>query len=335
MNLCLLSRYFNMNNAGIGRMSVKISEGMKSRGHKITTVSDIGKTPMSYLKYSYWNIIDKIPPEQDLYHAITAMEARYLPPVKSICTIADMIPVSHPERAGSGLNNNFINRYVGVSAYWSAYKAASKCERIAVISSLAYADVVKYLGYPERRIKTIRLGINQDLKPANKPNDYCFRIGYLGQLDRRKRVDVLIKAFKESNINGELIIAGDGVDAKKLHALADDDNRIGFTGFMDDRNLSVFYNSLDVFVFPTWIEGYGLPIVEALACKRPVVVLNDAIIPDEVKNRCVISDNLTKTLEECYRKLPVVNNEDYQWAKSHDWDNCISEYEKLYKEVIG
>ena len=335
MDICLLSRYFNMNNAGIGRMSLKIKEGIEARGHKVATVADDGNTPLSYLKYSFWNIQDKIPPSRDIYHAITPMECRYLPSERAICTIADMIPVTNPQKAGSGLNNNFINRLVGVEAYRTAYNAAAKCERIAVISTQTFKEVVERLQFPERRIKLIRLGINLELKPDVKGMDYTFRIGYLGQLDRRKRVDLLIRAFKETDINGQLVIAGDGVDREQLKAIAGDDNRIEFAGFLKDAELPYFYNSLDVFVFPTWIEGYGLPIVEALACKTPVIVMEDAIIPDEVKSRCIQSENLADTLEWAYRKMPIVAGEVYQWARSHKWETCINEYEKLYQEVVG
>ena len=66
---------------------------------------------------------------------------------------------------------------------------------------------------------------------------------------------------------------------------------------IDDSKLGDFNNYLDVFVFPTWLEGHGLPIVEAMACKKPVIVLHDARIPWEIEGRCIIVEEL-----ECVRK---------------------------------
>ena len=48
-------------------------------------------------------------------------------------------------------------------------------------------------------------------------------------------------------------------------------------------NMNDFYNSLDLFVFPTSIEGYGMPIVEAMACGKPVITLEDAEIPSNLR----------------------------------------------------
>ena len=123
------------------------------------------------------------------------------------------------------------------------------------------------------------------------------------------------------------------MDEDVLKKLAEGDSRIKFLGLIPDETLPDFYNSLDVFVFPTAIEGYGLPIVEAMACKKPVVVLDDAIIPWDVKRRCVIVDKLDyvlgnkEYLERICKGVDIEGN--YTWAKEHDWDEAITQYEKL------
>jgi len=96
---------------------------------------------------------------------------------------------------------------------------------------------------------------------------------------------------------------------------------------------------LDVLVFPSAIEGYGLPPVEAMACRKPVIVLNDAIIPWEVKSRCVIVEDLEFVLgsKSCLEGLlkSIDYDGNYRFAKEHSWDKCIDEYIELYKEVLG
>ena len=75
-----------------------------------------------------------------------------------------------------------------------------------------------------------------------------------------------------------------------------------------------------------------------MACKKPVVVLSDAIIPAEVKNRCVIVDRLDYVLGNqsfLERRGKATNIEDnYTWAKEHSWDKCINEYLRVYEEVL-
>ncbi len=184
----------------------------------------------------------------------------------------------------------------------------------------------------------MKLGIRPDLEPAEKP-DNTFRIGYLGQLDRRKRVGLLVEAFHHSEIEGELVIAGTGPEEVRLKAIADGDDRIKFLGGIPDDDLPGFYNSLDMFVFPTFIEGYSLPTVEAMACKKPVFVLSDSIIPKEVKDRCFTISDLTSLFWDIDYWATVANSKlrldsNYQFAKNHDWEKCVDTYEAIYRKIL-
>ncbi|MBU2051253.1 MAG: glycosyltransferase, partial [Gammaproteobacteria bacterium] len=186
------------------------------------------------------------------------------------------------------------------------------------------------------KVTVIRSGIRSDLRPTSPRQEQILSIGYLGQLDRRKRVDLLLKAFSKSSLNAMLLIAGTGPDASYLQSLTPD-KRIRFLGRIPDEELVRFYNSVDVLVFPTWLEGYGLPIVEAMACGRPVVVLGDAKIPSEVKNRCVIVqefDTLFGNPKYFQSRCAFINyDSNYTWAKAHDWNETVKRYIQLYKEV--
>jgi len=180
------------------------------------------------------------------------------------------------------------------------------------------------------------LGISDNLKPSPKL-DSVPRIGTLGQMDKRKRMDLLIKAFRDSKFDGELVIAGQGMDYPLLKALAGDDRRIKFLGMVSNEKLPDFYNSLDLFIFPTWIEGYGLPPVEAMRCGKNVVVMSDAVIPKEVKSRCLVVDNLAEIINnkdvEALSKIKMDNN--LGFANMHSWDSCVESYLELYKEIAN
>ena len=343
MKVCLLTRKFDLSGAGIGRVSGEIQKRLLA-DYEVTSISD-GNSLSSYARYSLFGIRPQITKDCDVYHALTPVEALWIPKGKSIVTFHDLFPIAYPDRQGAGIGRNAIKQKIARQYFAFCSAVASRCKVIACNSTRTKEDIVHWLGVASDRVHVIKLGINEDLEPQKKIDD-VFCIGYLGQLDRRKRVDLLVKAFRESELDAELVIAGTGIEEDSLRKLAGNDRRIKFLGFLSDTMLKAFYNSLDLFVFPSYVEGYGLPIVEAMACKKPVVVLADSIIPGEVRNRCAIVDDLDgffMRLKYNHRRIDSVLKhyegfgweieENYTWAKRHDWNTTVAEYIKLYSEV--
>ena len=338
MKICLLTRRFALETGGIGRVSIALRDGLRELGHEVYTVATTEEDLVHYFKYSFFDIRRKIPKGYDIYHAITPMESIWLPKHKSVATILDIIPITHPEKHGARMGGNRIKYTIGRTCFDIGCRQAAKSAKVVCISEHVRGEFEQH--YPRSRGKTsvIRLGIRDDLNPKKKP-DNVLRLGYLGQLDRRKRVDVLIEAFKKSKIDGELVIAGKGFNEREMWARAMGDARIRLLGYIEDGELLEFYSSIDCLVFPTSIEGYGLPPVEAMACKKPVIVLKDAIIPDEVKSRCIQVDSLEQAfmvLEHGWFEQwesQILSN--YYFAKEHSWKKCIESYVKLYEGVIG
>ena len=334
MKIALLTRYYDMRNAGIGRVSFEVLKGLLERGHFVTPISDAADTIPGYFKYCLYGIRNKIPKGCQVYHALTPGESLWLPKDKSVVTIYDMILTAHPERAGATANKSKYNRFMGQLGFKIVTRAAARCRHIITISDESKNDIVYYLNVPPEKVSVVRLGIPEYLRPERyRHNGY--RIGYLGQLDHRKRVELLINAFHQTTSNDlELVIAGIGVDEKKLRELAGDDERIHFIGFVPEDRLNDFYNCLDLFVFPTAMEGYGLPLVEAMACKIPVVVLDDAIIPLDVKNRCcVVSKNALPEVLNGNVKFMADLNSNFQFAREHSWNKCVEAYEGIYEKM--
>lgn len=340
MNVCLLAKHFSFSGAGLSRFAFEILEGLEKRDYVIHKVEAKPKMNLySYFTYTAIKIPLRLPRKDiDVYHALAPLEGMWLPRDHSIVMIHDLFPTTNPGRVGAGIGRNKWKLAIGERYFSFGARLASKCRFIVCNSNKTKQDVMEYLRVPEKKIRIIRLGISSDLEPKPK-KDRIFRIGTLSQLDKRKRIDLLIKHFKRSKIDGELVIGGHGIDKPLLTHLANGDSRIKFLGFVPDDKLTDFYNSLDVFVFPTWIEGYGLPMAEAMACKKPVIVLSDAIIPKEVKSRCVTTENLDKTLsnhiylENLCKDIDYDSN--YQFAKKHNWDECVEEHIKLYKEIAS
>jgi glycosyltransferase involved in cell wall biosynthesis len=333
MTICLLSRFFDLRNAGVGRFSQEMLTGLKQKGYQVKTVSTNLKGTTGYFLYTTTQILLKIPWRCTVYHSLTPLEAIYIPKNKGIVTFHDLIPMLHLDKIQTHYTHGrfpTFKRFISSNYFELCGKIASFCQTVVCASEYTKQELIKYLNIKESKISVIRYGIDKDFRPDAKKDD-IFRIGTLSYLDPRKRIDLLIKAFLEANVNGELAIAGQGIDYPRLKEFAGDDKRIKFLGFVPDEKIVDFYNSLDLFVFPTKVEGYGLPIVEAFACKKPVVVLEDSFMPDDVKSRCAVVENLAGFLKNPEHACDIEEN--YEFARTHNWDECVAKYIELYKQI--
>lgn len=319
-------------------MSWEILRELRDRGYATTAVSTTGDSLASYLAYSFVNIRSHISSDYDIYHALTPIESLWIPKDRAVVTFHDLFPIIHKSKQGAGIGDSRIKQAIASRYFGYCARIATRCRIIACNSEQTRRDIVEHLGVSSDRVRVVKLGIPNDLEPQPKP-DSIFRIGYLGQLDRRKRVHLLVDAFKKSRIDAELVIGGTGAEKLTLEKLASgrfgQDPRIKLIGFVPEDKLGDFYNSLDIFVFPTTVEGYGLPIIEAMACKKPVVILGDAVIPEEVKSRCIVTGDLSGLLNKLDGISLLPSESNYAFAKGHNWSNTVSEYVKLYEEVLN
>jgi len=334
IKLGLITRYFDLRNGGTGRFSMEMLHGLQNRGFDIVQVSTSRGGTLGHVIYSTFELAYKTPRGCDIYHCLTPMEAIHAPKKLSVVTFHDFIPWLHVNYTDTHYVQGAardIRRLMSKYYFQFAVKIASRCSLIACNSEQTRREVIEYLGIDESRVSVIRFGINPFLKPGVK-KDSVFRIGTLSYLDPRKRIDLLIEGFLQADLDGELVIAGAGTDLARLKKASREDRRIRFAGFIPEEGMADFFNSLDLFIFPSKIEGYGLPVVEAMACKKPVVVLSDAIMPEEVKANCTVVEHLGEFLND---PKPTGNIEaGFEFAKQHDWNTCVEEYIKLYNLLL-
>ncbi|MBC7101550.1 MAG: glycosyltransferase family 4 protein [Methanothermobacter tenebrarum] len=339
MRICLISRFFDLRSAGIGRYSKNLLKGLKKSGFDVEYISQdggvpLGKGRLKYLIYTLLEIPLKIPPNQDIYHACSPTEAIWIANRdNSVVTFHDLIPILYPNPSKGGLINS-IGEFVGSKYFKFACERAVNCKAIIAVSEQTAKDLVEHLGVDENRVNVVRQAIAGGLKPLKKEDDK-YKIGTLSFLEPRKRIEILIKAFLEANMeDSELLIAGRGPQENKLKKISGNDERIKFLGFVPDADLCDFYNSLDVFVFPSLLEGYGLPIVEAMACGKPVITLADAVIPEDIKNRTFIVElsELTEVLKN--RSYECDTRKNLEFAREHSLDKTIRGILQIYRTLL-
>lgn len=345
MKVCLLGRFFNLKNGGIGRYALELAEGLESRGVEVRRVSsedswwgrrNKGGSLAGYMVYTGLSIRFLTPPGMDVYHALAVTEALHLPYGKrpTVVTVHDLIPIYYAGRyTKTHYASNRVKGWISRAWFRLCVRRAARADRILAISHEVKDDLAGKAGVPPEKIRVVPNGVMDFLEPVEK-KDGVPRVGTLSYLDARKRIPLLLDAYRKSRHPGELLVAGGTLDpefGKELEKKAGGDPRIRFLGFIPDSDLLEFFSSIDLFVFPSVVEGYGLPIVEALACGVPVATLDDALIPEEVKRhtRVVSREQLPGLIEN----PPRVRREDVEWALAHRWRRVAEEVHRVYGEL--
>lgn len=339
MKICLLSRYYNTDNGGIGIYSQNILYELLKRDYRLDLFNTNTGGRVGYFFYTSFELGLKMNfyDNADVYHALTPLESIWTPKEKTVVTFHDLNPWLHRDEATWYGNNPITSR---ITSIWFqfAVKRATQSKKIICNSDYTRKQIMEYLDVPEEKITVTRLGINPDLEPKNSTSydNADFTVGTLSYLDPRKRIDALIEAFKElDDPNSELLIPSRGEDKKRLQRLAGEDDRIKFLGYIPEEKKSDYLSSLDVFVLPSKLEGYGLTWIEAMACETPVVSFQDALIPADVQRRTNTVENgkLVDLLDR--REFDCDIEENYEFAKKHDWEKCAEETIQVYEEVVG
>lgn len=169
----------------------------------------------------------------------------------------------------------------------------------------------------------------------------------LSSLNKRKNLPFLIDTFiqfleKNKNMKDlNLVLAGpkgwmfDDI-FKSIDKANKYKDRIILTGFVDEKDINTIYNSAYTFIFPSLAEGFGLPVLEAIACGVPVISSNSTSLP-EVYGNCALSFNPVKKEEliECLEK--IYNDKDFRENLIQKGLNRIKEFswEKTTKNMIN
>lgn len=222
----------------------------------------------------------------DLLHSL-AFVSPLVAPCPAVVTVYDLSFKLFPER--------FLPAQ---RLYLSLFTAHScrRARRVIAISQSTQADLVRVFGLSPDKVDVAYPGLSPEFRPRPSAEVEAFRarrslppkfVLYLGTLEPRKNLGTLIRAFaalarQERDLH--LVLAGaKGWLYADLFKLTQDlglAGRVIFPGFVPAEELPLWYNSASVFAYPSSYEGFGLPVIEALACGRPVVTSNVSSLPE-------------------------------------------------------
>lgn len=269
---------------------------------------------------------------------------------RNIVTIHDLIPYSLPQTVGKSYLKNFLKQIPYVVENSSA---------IITVSNYSKNEILKFFDINPDKIFVTHLAADKIFKPLdiNFCKDFLKKnykinhdfILYIGGFSKRKNLYNLITAFKFAHKNFKttknLILIGnireEFESIKNLIRELNIENKIIFLGFVPEEELPIFYNACSFFVYLSLFEGFGLPLLEAMSCKKAVLCSNLTSIPEITNNSCYSIDPLnTHKISEAMCEMSNneifrVNLEDsaYEQSKKFSWEKCSKETLKVYKKV--
>lgn len=231
------------------------------------------------------------------------------------------------------------------------YIASRDAEKVIAISDHAYGQLTTQYGIDEVDVEMIPHGVDTDwFYPRDEQHPAVDNekttLLYVGRLGARKGLDLALRALAEVDDESvEFLIAGTGRHEETLRELARElgvVDQVRFLGYVPDEDLPVLYSSADVFVFPSRYEGFGLVLLEAMACGTPVIGADAGGIPTaiEADHSGLIVQRDADALAEAMRSLrteptnwQTMSEKSLNQANRNSWDEATSRVEELYSSL--
>lgn len=250
-----------------------------------------------------------------------------------VVTIHDLFAIEHPEWVGRAFHE------------WYAFMLpllARRVRQIVTVSEYSKSRITEVLGVSQDKVTVVYPGVDEAFRPVaeeakealrekyNLPPDYILT---LGSLEPRKNLDRVIAAWSilPPDERLPLVVAG-GAGSNRVfgrYSLADRplSNEVKFLGYVPDADLPALYSAASVLVYASLAEGFGLPLIEALACGARAVGSKTTAMPESAGELAVLVDPLDEqSIAEGIRRalrLPPNGDDDirslrerFDWAKA-------------------
>ncbi len=248
-------------------------------------------------------------------------------------------------------------------------RSCRRARHIITISESGRQDVHNFFGVPLERISVVYPGVDAMYRPLPKEDVAAFRqakglpkyfLLHVGTLQPRKNIPTLLKSFAriqkdaacpphdsmqgaEQDTDLHLVLAGgNGWMFDEIFHLVEQlgiEKRVHFTGYVPDDELSLWYNTATAFVFPSVYEGFGMPVVEAMACGTPVIASNASSIPEAAGTAARLFapqdvDGLAEAITAVIQSPPLqqkMKQEGLQQASKFSWERAGEETAVVYQ----
>ena len=270
-----------------------------------------------------------------------------------VVSIMDVIHLQSPERRNS-LGSMFYARPM-------LNAAARKADHIITVSNYSKTQIMETLGTPESKISVIHCGVGTQFHRDGDQRNLEFAaevlgirrpyLLYVGNLKPHKNVSTLLRAFarlrNDKKLAHSLLIVGD--DARWKRSFVEECARLGirdstvFAPYLSPELLPKIYAGADLLVMPSTLEGFGLPVLEAMACGTPVLSSNAASLPEVGGDAALYFDPASHE-ELAAQILRILQSSDLreslrarglQRAKKFTWQESARKHMEIYGQFLG
>lgn len=286
----------------------------------------------------------------DVFHGL----ASAVPPQStcpSVVTIHDLTTHIMPKQHTAG-RSSYLR--------WMIPQSCRRADAIIAVSESTRRDLVSVLQVPSKKIVVIPLGVDDSFhkvldpdvlfavrRKYNLPEEYIL---YLGVIEPRKNLGNLVRAYQQAADIHEhvpLVLAGSlGWGYKPLLREITESpvrDRVFLSGHIQQEDLAAVYSAASLFVYPSLYEGFGLPVLEAMACGTPVITSNIASLPEVAGEAAILVDpHSPHDIAEAIRRVlahPDLRQQLSQRgvlrARSFRWDYTARQTHHVYAQLLG
>jgi glycosyltransferase involved in cell wall biosynthesis len=343
--LTFQSRYIRY--VGVGRYEEDLINGLNGLGINIEKIilneKEIGINPaINRIWVTGLQYFSKPKKKYDIYHASSQFTATSY---ADIVTVHDVIGLKDiPE----------VRETVGVlekSLWLVCLPLIRKARRIICISNATKNDLIKLAKLKEDKIRVIYRNVDESKFYPVKDKEFREKISssllFVGELRMYKNAHLVLKAMKilkekyKEDYKFFIIGKESKISMKWWNKWKDfilkNNLNVEWLKDVDDDLLRKYYSNVDLFVWPSLAEGFGLPPLEAMACGTNVVCLDNEINNEVLKDKAFYSKNDAEDFARAIRKAieeKKPEKELISYAKKFDWRKTAKETKEVYEEII-
>jgi glycosyltransferase involved in cell wall biosynthesis len=272
------------------------------------------------------------PPPGDLFHALNQrVDTRH---DRTVCTFHDLFVLTG-DYSSPGFRARFADQ---------ARRAAEKSDVIIAVSRFTAHQIEDLLRVPADRIRVVPHGVRI---PATSSTPREQLVLFVGAIQLRKNIARLVKAFERMPYTWRLALAGapDGYGAaEELRAVEESPRRaaIDVLGYVSNQTLERLYQRAGIFAFPSLDEGFGMPVLEAMAHGVPTLTSARSALPEVAGDAALLVDpfdidaianGLVRLAEDDSLRADLTHR-GLERACAFPWESAVEKTWNIYQEIL-